>query len=231
MRHYDRGPDFVQQFSAALAPRRMGELNARDIRSTLRCDQLRQVRRADFARAGPLIVELRKSEAARIGTLGALWREHCRDLIERDVLLRERAIEIRMERRAAMAGAIDNVHLVAFLHQQRGPAWAAVGRTHPIRALAAAAVHQHDGIRMPDARGNLILDVHLLAVDHGAARDFGPLHANPEEAPFGQIERRFTGHGCGSSLGCKRSPGSQGAENRQRARSPSGKIAAGKLIV
>src|ERR1700723_2205253 len=92
-----------------------------------------------------------------------------------------------------MPWTIHNIDLVARLHQQRRPSGTAVGRTHPIRALAASAMYQDDGVRMPDSRGNLILHIHLLAVDHRAARSLGSLHANPKEAPFGDIERRIGG--------------------------------------
>ena len=193
MRHDDGGSDFVEQFRAALAPSGMRDFNIRDIRSALRCNQLRQVRRTYFARARPLSMQLREPQAIGIGLLGALRREHVRDLIQREVLRRKRAVQIGMIRRTAVAGPIDHVDFVAFLHQQRGPARTAVGAAHPVRALAAPAMNQHDGKRMLDHSWNLVLHIHLLAVDDGPARDFSALHAHPEEAPFSEIERRIGG--------------------------------------
>jgi hypothetical protein len=70
------------------------------------------------------------------------------------------------------------------------PAWSPVGRAHPIEALPAASVHQHNGERFPHARGDHVLDVHLLPTDEAATRCVSALHVDPHEAPFGEIERQ-----------------------------------------
>src|SRR5579862_10031382 len=115
-----------------------------------------------------------------------------------------------MVRRTAVARAIDDVHLVAFLHQQRGPSGASIGTAHPVRALAAASMNQHDGVGMFYARRNLILHIHLLAIYHSAARNFGALNTHPEEAPLGEIDRRVS-CGRGSSLRGEWGTGAQSA--------------------
>src|SRR5215471_16017952 len=98
-------------------------------------------------------------------------------------------MQIGMERRAAVAGTIDDIDFVAFLKQVSRPTAPAIGSAHPIGALSAAAVHQHDRVRMANPRRYLILDVHLLAIDYGAAGEFSALDADPEIAPFGDVER------------------------------------------
>ena len=95
-----------------------------------------------------------------------------------------------------MTRPIDDVYLVALLEQDGGPASSSVWRAHPVETLTAAAVHEHDGIRVLHHRGDLILDVHLLPVGHGAARQLGALHAHEEVAPFRDIEWR-AGTACG----------------------------------
>jgi hypothetical protein len=96
--------------------------------------------------------------------------------------------------------AIDDVNPIPFLQKMRGPAAPAVGRAHPIEALSAAAVHQHDRVGMFYLRGDPGFNVHLAAVDDGAAGEIGAVDANPEIAPFGEIERDFRGCG-GASFG------------------------------
>ena len=80
-----------------------------------------------------------------------------------------------------MARAVDDVDLVAALDEHRRPAGAAVEGLHPVEALAAAAVDEHDRIRLGDLDGLLPLDVHGPAHD-GAVRALDPLDAGPEEA-------------------------------------------------
>ena len=101
----------------------------------------------------------------------------------------------RMEGRAAVAGAVDHIDAVAFLREERGPAGAAVGGAHPVEALAAAAVHQHDRVGVFDLRGDPGFDVHLAAVDYGAAGEIGAVDAHPEIAPLGEVEGDFRGSG------------------------------------
>ena len=129
-----------------------------------------------------------------------------------------------------MAGPIDHIDLVAFLHQQRGPSGAAIGTAHPVRALAAAAVNQHDRVGMSYARRNLVLHIHLLAVDDCPARNLGLFHAHPEEAPLREIEWCV-----GSPRSCRFArqvgAGAQSAENRYCSGGHGGEIAPGKLIL
>src|SRR5581483_621810 len=96
-----------------------------------------------------------------------------------------------------MARPVHNVNLVAFLAQHGRPATPAVRRAHPVQTLPAAAVHQHDRIRMPHLGRNLILDVHLRALDHGARlprlaahgiRQRRALNAYPKETPLSNIQ-------------------------------------------
>ena len=231
MRHDDRRSDFVQQLRATFAPGGVSYFDVGNIGSALRCNQLRQIRGPDFARAGPLRVKLRKSEPVGIGLFGALRSEHSRDLIEGNVMRGEGTIEIGMKWRTAMAGTIDDINFVALLHQQCGPAWSAIRCTHPIGALAAATVHQHDRIRMADPGGDLIFDVHLFAVDHRAARNFGAFHSHPEKTPFGEVEWGFLGGSGAPSLSSQWCGGAQHTQDRQRARGHGRKIPAGKLIL
>src|ERR1700686_5168771 len=90
-----------------------------------------------------------------------------------------------------MAGAIDYVDPVALLEKMSGPAPAAVGSAHPVEALASSAVDQHDRIGVLHLGGDLVFDVHLLAVDYRgrAAGERGAFYSDPEETPFGDVER------------------------------------------
>ena len=54
--------------------------------------------------------------------------------------------------------------------------------------LTATAVDEHHRVPMPYLRRGPVLDVHLLAVDNGAAREMRLLHADPEVAPLGEID-------------------------------------------
>src|ERR1700686_4950393 len=110
-----------------------------------------------------------------------------------------------MKGRGAGAGTVDDVNFVAFFDEKRRPAATAIGSAHPVRALSAAAVDQHDRIRMADPRRGLILHVHLLTVDHGAASQVGPLHAHPEVAPLGDVEG-WSASGSGLALWFGRLP-------------------------
>ncbi len=94
-----------------------------------------------------------------------------------------------MQRRAPVPGAIDDVDLVAFLHEVLEPARPSVGGPHPIGALPAPAVHQDHRKRVAHLRGNHVLDVHLLAADEGPARRLGALDVHPHVTPLGDVER------------------------------------------
>src|SRR6185312_9702268 len=89
--------------------------------------------------------------------------------------------------RAAEAGAIDPVHAVAILHEEVDPARTSPD-THHVRALAAAAMHHHDGIGMLLLRRDHVLDEELalrdLPVGHLLA-----LHVEPEAALVGELHR------------------------------------------
>jgi len=125
--------------------------------------------------------------------------------------------------RAAVAGPIDHIDLVAFFKKDCGPAATAVRSAHPVESLTAAAVHQHDRVRMPHFGGNLILDIHLFADDHGAGPTWQgrALDAGPEEAPLGDIKDRTSG---GSSHSFR--AGHQTGESRRYGQAGCDKIAA-----
>ncbi len=116
-------------------------------------------------------------------------------VLERKRLLREGAMQIRMKWRSAVARTVNDVHFVALFEEQGCPTTTPIRSTHPIGALSSAAVHQHDRVRVADARWDLILNVHLLTVDNRAAGKIGTLDTHPEVAPLGNVERRslYTG--------------------------------------
>ncbi len=89
---------------------------------------------------------------------------------------------------ASLAGAVDDVDLVALFEQERGPAAAAVGRAVPVAALAVASVDEHDGIRVAHYGGDPVFDEHLHAVADGAAGEQGVFDAVEAEGPFGDVE-------------------------------------------
>ncbi len=206
MGHDHRRTDLVEQHGSALAPHRMrddgrgwveagrraGRSGRDHIRTALGGDELVEVLRSNRAFAHPLIVEMLERErfggSRRIGR-----REAPRDVFERSGDGRESPVEQRMERRAPVTGAIDDIDAVAFLRQISGPAGTPVGGAHPVEALAAAAVYEHDRVGMLHFAGNPGLHIHLLATDVGAAGEIGALDAHPEVAPLGQIERDFRG--------------------------------------
>jgi hypothetical protein len=146
---------------------------------------LERVRRREVARhrpgAGDELVERRLVRP--LGVALVVGREQpVRRLIgERRAHLAE---GVRMERRAPVARAVDDVHGVARLHQVGGPARAAVGRPQPVGALAAAAVDEHDRERAALLHRSLPLDVHLppgdRAVGLGRALDADPEEAAPQ---------------------------------------------------
>jgi len=107
----------------------------------------------------PLIVKLRiggiAEPASAGGSIGSLRRKQTGYGFE-GLRTRPASMQIGMVGRAAVTGAVHDVDLVAFLEQHGGPAATAVGRAHPIQTLPAAAVHQHDRVRVPDLGGNLI---------------------------------------------------------------------------
>ena len=158
-----------------------------DVGPALRCDHLIEIRRSDLARPRPLVVQWpigpdRRSAGVGRGELPRHPFERRREL------RRERTIQIRMKRRAPVAGAIDDVDLVTLLQQVGRPSRTPVRSAHPVEALSSAAVHEHDGIGMTHLRRDPVLDVHLLAVHDRAAREMRLLDAHPEVAPLGEVE-------------------------------------------
>ena len=99
-----------------------------------------------------------------------------------------------------MARPVDYVDLIALLQQVSRPAGTSIRSAHPVEPLATAAVYQHDRIRMFHLGRNLVLDIHLFAIGDGAARQIHALHAHPEEAPLGDIERCLHGR-CSRGIG------------------------------
>ena len=115
-------------------------------------------------------------------------REAPGDVLEHGRLTGKPAVQVGMQRRSPVPGPIDDVHLEAFLNQILEPPRTAVRRPHPVGALTSATVHQDDGERMTDLRGDHVLDVHLLAANERAARGVGPSHVDPHVAPLGDVE-------------------------------------------
>jgi hypothetical protein len=100
---------------------------------------------------------------------------------------------------AALPGAIEYIHFVALLQEQRGPAAPAVGRSDPIRTLSVPAVNQDYWIRMANFARDPVLDIHLHAIAHCSSSQGRVLHAEPGVTPVGDIERR-TWTACGRRL-------------------------------
>ena len=199
-----RGP---QRGSRAPGSARRCRSAGRRIAPTLTRHQLIEFRCSHFTGSGPLVVQLPIRPRGRPRRIRR--REQSRDGLEHRGLGRERAVEIRMERRPAVTRPIDDVDAEASLQQAGKPARATVRSAHPVGALAAAAVYQHHRVRMARLRGDPVLDVHLLAVDHRAARQVRLLDPDPEVAPFGEIECPVGGvavlHAdlvCGVRTGC-----------------------------
>ena len=88
-----------------------------------------------------------------------------------------------------MTWTVHDINGIAFLHEVGGPSRAAIGSAHPVGSLAASAVDQHNRIGMFHRRRDHVFDVHLLAVHNRSAGQFGALHADPEIAPLGEVER------------------------------------------
>ena len=168
----DRRSDIVQQDLAARAPEFLRDRVVAH-RLAHRRHKLHHRRIVGIVRARPL--------AARHAFRHAF--EHRRFAIEQPV-------HKRFVRIAALAGTVDHVDLIALFEKQRSPSAAAVGRADPFRSLPVSAVNQHYGVRMADLRGNPVLDIHLPAVAHGAAREQSVLDAIPVVTPLGDVEDR-----------------------------------------
>src|SRR5215831_18672215 len=93
---------------------------------------------------------------------------------------------VRMIRRPSVAGTVEPIHRVSRLYKVMHPAWAAAD-AHHMRALASAAMHQHDGVRVRLLGRDHVLHIHLphgdFAVGHPLA-----LYADPEAALVGQLD-------------------------------------------
>ena len=76
--------------------------------------------------------------------------------------------QVRVVGGAPVTGPVDGVDRVALLDEEGRPAGTPVRRAEIVRALAAAAVDQHDGVGLRHLDGLLPLDVHRPA--HGRAR-------------------------------------------------------------
>src|SRR6185295_16229372 len=86
----------------------------------------------------------------------------------------------------SVARTIHPIHVVATLHPEVHPAGPAVD-AHHVRALAAAAVHHHDGQWTRLLFGQHVLHEHLAHRD-GAVGHLLALHADPEVALAAQSE-------------------------------------------
>src|SRR5439155_24288006 len=94
----------------------------RDIASTLRRDELIQLRRSNFTSAGPLVVQPSIGSDRRPARVGR--RELSGHRFERQRLRRKRTVKIRMEWRSTIARPIDDVDFEVILEQVRRTAWA-----------------------------------------------------------------------------------------------------------
>jgi hypothetical protein len=201
---------------AATAGGRAGRLRIHDVAAALRGEELRHVCGPGHTLARPH----RVVPAVGIRIVGPADREDelALQALHRAGALRNRAVEILVLWRPSVAWAVHDVHLVAFGGQVLEPARAPVGRAHPVEALPAAAVYQHDRERVPHTRRHHVLDVHLLPADEAAARRIGPLHVDPHVAPLGQIEWKLLGRRRGGKgeLGCLRGTGRQWTQGRRR---------------
>ena len=111
--------------------------------------------------------------------------------------------------RAAMPRAIDEIHVEARSQEVIQPAITAVRGAHPVGGLTAAAMYQHQRIRVALLRGQLKAHVHL-AVDGRARRWWSKAdeallnlrwsRAHPEETLVAQADGPgFAASGGGSS--------------------------------
>jgi hypothetical protein len=177
MRDHDGRPDAIEQLTQVLLQYRVRHGGA-----GFRAGGMH----GHFLRVG--------SAAARV--LPALHRERIGDELGGRRRTQLFAIVARVGR-AAMRGTIDEVHVEAGHEEVVEPPIAAIRRAHPVGGLAAAAVHQHQRIRMALARGQLEAHMHL-AIDGCAAgrcsatarRRFDRLrtHTDPEEALVPQAD-------------------------------------------
>ena len=117
-------------------------------------------------------------------------------LIRRDVRQMAGTERVGMIGRAAVAGAIQPIHAVAGLHEIVHPTGASAD-AHHVGALPAAAVHHHHGVWITLLGGDHVLHVHLPLRD-GSVGHLLALHADPEAALIGELERGGFALGFGS---------------------------------
>ena len=153
-----------------------------------------EVRRQPAGPGGELVDErVVRSAASRplgVEVCGRVRHGPVRGVREKggDQLVREQAAHrpehVRVERRAAVAGPVDDVDGVPGLDEERRPAGAAVGRAEIVGALTAAAVDAHDRVRLRHGLGRLPLDEDLAA-RNGPLRQRDGVADHPEEAAAG----------------------------------------------
>ncbi len=99
---------------------------------------------------------------------------------------------VGMIRRAAVTWTVDQINAISLLREVVRPSRLAVALPQVMQHLRAAAVHQHDGIGMPDLLRRQILHEHLPGHD-GAVGHFLFGRAHPKDAGVGQLQGRLAG--------------------------------------
>ena len=156
----DRRANEVQQFGEPRPLERMHLAGVGEQRPG-RAERLVVDRVAGLASTGPLRVQV----GGRIA-VGALGRGDEDRAQEFEAELRaHRAQDVRVMRRPAVAGPVDDEHRVTLLDEQPGPAATAVRGNGVVDRLAAAPVHQHP------RRAGLRVGRSLPFHEHGTAHD------------------------------------------------------------